>query len=219
MFNLNHDGPGRVGYAREKIHGAFPAVIPPSRLHMGREGKTRLAFRRTARHRSGWTIGHASGSPGAVENIMHTKAFRVYARVIVLSAVMVGVLLQSGFAREAETNPQSSNQPPESSVVTIQIVMDAQDRCDKAYKPSIVTIKAGTTVAWVNEDYETHTLISSQGDDFCKQKELPPMARVIDVGQLPPHKEYRKTFSKPGQYLYMCHLPFHHMGGKIIVVP
>jgi plastocyanin len=150
---------------------------------------------------------------------MQTTAFRIYARVIVLSVIMVGVLLQSGFAREAGTKPENSNRPPGSSVVTIQIVTDAQDRCDKAYNPSVVTIKAGTTVAWINQDYETHTLISSQGEDFCKQKELPPDDRVIDVGQLPPHKEYRKTFSKPGQYLYMCHLPFHHMGGKIIVVP
>jgi|GEM_PF-3757148 len=150
---------------------------------------------------------------------MKMTSFTVYAKAFVLSAAMIGVLFQSGFAREAQTKPQSSNLPSASSVVTIQIVTDAQDRCDKAYSPSVVTIKAGTTVAWVNQDYETHTLISSQGEDFCKQKELPPDARVIDVGQLPPHKEYRKTFSKPGQYLYMCHLPFHHMGGKIIVVP
>jgi plastocyanin len=132
---------------------------------------------------------------------------------------MIGAFLGSRIARAAETTPQNSNQPSGPILVTIRIVTDAQDRCDKAYNPSVVTIKAGTTVAWINQDYETHTLISSQGEDFCKQKELPPEARMIDIGQLPPHKEYRKTFTKPGQYLYMCHLPFHHMGGKIIVVP
>ena len=97
--------------------------------------------------------------------------------------------------------------------------MDAQGRCDKAYDPSVVTIKAGMTVVWVNEDYETHTLVSSEGNDPCQQIERSPEVRLIDAGQLPPRREYRKTFTKPGEYPFTCHLPFHQMSGKIIVVP
>lgn len=141
------------------------------------------------------------------------------ARRIVLPAVMLGVMLGPGLGRAGETPPPEPVKPSQPSVVTIRIVKDAQNLCDKAYDPPVVTIKAGTTVEWINEDYETHTLVSSAGGDPCNQKELLPEAWVIDIGQFPPHKEYRKTFTKPGEYPYTCHLPFHRMAGKIIVVP
>lgn len=135
---------------------------------------------------------------------------------VVLLAVMLSVVFGPRLGRTEEMPPAVSSQP---STVTIRIVMDAQSRCDKAYDPSIVTIKAGMTVVWINEDYETHTLVSSEGNDPCQQMERSPEDRVIDAGQLPPRKEYRKTFIKPGEYPYTCHLPFHHMSGRIIVVP
>ncbi len=103
--------------------------------------------------------------------------------------------------------------------VVVDIVPDAAWRCGEAFSPSILTVRAGTTVVWVNRDRETHTLISSTGSQPCYQKTIPPELRAIDGGQLPYLKEYRKTFSEPGEYSYKCHLPFHHMAGKIIVVP
>jgi len=137
----------------------------------------------------------------------------------ILSAVLFFVLLGWEVGKSAETPSVEPGQSTPPSVVMIKIVTDAQSRCDKAYDPPAITIKSGTTVEWVNQDYETHTLVSSAGGDPCNPKELSPEVRVIDIGQLPPRKEYRKTFEKPGEYLYMCHLPFHHMSGKIIVVP
>ena len=138
---------------------------------------------------------------------------------IVLPFVILGVLIGLGTGRAAEPPPAAPSQSSQPSVVTIRIVTDASQRCDKAYDPPVVTIQAGTTVEWINEDYETHTLVSSAGGESCNQKELPPEARVIDVGQLLPTARYRQTFTKPGGYLYACHLPFHHMSGKIIVGP
>lgn len=137
----------------------------------------------------------------------------------VLGPVIICVLLRGEVGISAETHSVDPAQPIPPSVVIIKIVTDAQSRCDKAYDPPAITVKSGTTVEWINQDYETHTLVSSAGGDPCNPKEFPPEVRVIDIGQLPPKKEYRKTFTKPGEYLYMCHLPFHHMSGKIIVVP
>jgi plastocyanin len=139
--------------------------------------------------------------------------------VLVLPAVILSIVLGTGIGRTAEVTPTEPAQPSQPSAVTIRIVMDAQSRCDKAYDPPVVTIKAGTMVEWINQDYETHTLVSSEGNDPCQQMERFPEDRVIDAGQLPPRKEYRKTFTKPGEYPYACHLPFHHMSGRIIVVP
>ncbi|MEK6684149.1 MAG: plastocyanin/azurin family copper-binding protein [Nitrospirota bacterium] len=138
---------------------------------------------------------------------------------IVLPFVILGVLIGLGTGRAVEPPPAAPSQSSQPSIVTIRIVTDASQRCNKAYDPPVVTIQAGTTVEWTNEDYETHTLVSSAGGESCNQKELPSEARVIDVGQLLPTAQYRQTFTKPGEYPYTCHLPFHHMSGKIIVVP
>lgn len=138
---------------------------------------------------------------------------------LVFPAVIFIVILGWGIGRSAEMPPDISAPPSRPPIVTIRIVTDAQNRCDKAYDPSVLTIEAGTTVEWINQDYETHTLVSSEGSDPCNPKELAPNVRLIDVGQIPPRKEYRQTFTKVGEYSYGCHLPFHHMSGKIIVVP
>ncbi len=141
------------------------------------------------------------------------------ARRIVLLAVMLGVMLGSGLGKTAEISPAEPPQPPQPSVVTIWILNDSSHLCEKAYDPPIVTIKVGTTIEWINEDYETHTLVSGEGKDPCQQIERTPGSRVIDAGQLPPRKAYRMTFLKSGEFPYTCHLPFHHMSGRIIVVP
>jgi plastocyanin len=141
------------------------------------------------------------------------------ARRIFMTAAVFSILFGWGIGRSAEIPPEKSAPPSRPAVVTIRIVTDAQDRCDKAYDPDVVTITAGTTVAWINQDYETHTLVGTEGSDPCNPKELGPNVRLIDVGQIPPHKEYRQIFRKVGEYPYGCHLPFHHMSGKIIVVP
>jgi plastocyanin len=143
--------------------------------------------------------------------ILITKAQRA-----VLLGFILMVAVGWGIVIAAET-PLAETAPP--SVVTIRIVLDANSRCDKAYDPPVVTIKSGTTVEWINQDYESHTLVSSQGADPCNPKELPPVARLIDFGPFPPRMAYRLTFTKPGEYPYGCHLPFHHMSGKIIVLP
>ncbi|MBI3611320.1 MAG: cupredoxin domain-containing protein [Nitrospirae bacterium] len=129
---------------------------------------------------------------------------------IVWPAVLLSILVGRGIGATEEVPPDE---------VVVSIVPDAALRCENAFNPSVVTIKAGTTVVWVNQDRETHTLVSSEGKEPCDQKESPPRMRVIDVGQLPHLHKYRQTFTTPGEYPYTCHLPFHHMAGKIIVVP
>ncbi|HEY4486002.1 MAG TPA: plastocyanin/azurin family copper-binding protein [Nitrospiria bacterium] len=135
-------------------------------------------------------------------------------------AVMAAALFWTSPSMAAEpTFPPPSNTQPLAGEVRIVIVPDAGWRCENAFDPDVVTIKAGTTVVWKNLDQETHTLISSEGPRPCYQKDLPPEKRIIDAGQVRQGVEYRVTFSKPGEYQFACHLPFHHMAGKIIVVP
>lgn len=104
-------------------------------------------------------------------------------------------------------------------VARVSIVSDAAWRCDKAFDPPVLTIKAGTMVEWTNLDREMHSVLGSTGNQPCYLKAKPFSERVIHASQLPYKKKYRKQFNEPGEYQYACHLPSHHMAGKIIVTP
>jgi plastocyanin len=75
---------------------------------------------------------------------------------------------------------------------------------DFKYKAPTVTITAGDTVRFVNQDQEAHTVTA---DDHSFDSE------GVDAGGTWTHR-----FTKPGRYTYFCELhPF--MKGVIIVRP
>ncbi len=67
----------------------------------------------------------------------------------------------------------------------------------------VVTVPAGTTVTWVNEDDIPHTVVA---DDKTMFK-----SKVLDTGD-----RFAFTFAKPGTYGYFCSI-HPHMTGKIVV--
>jgi plastocyanin len=70
------------------------------------------------------------------------------------------------------------------------------------FTPKTVTVKAGTTVTWTNQDDEAHTVTST-----TKQFKSKP----LDTGN-----NFSFTFTTPGSYQYFCSLhPF--MTGTIVV--
>jgi plastocyanin len=73
---------------------------------------------------------------------------------------------------------------------------------DDAFSPAQLTISAGQTVTFVNQDDDAHTVTSSAGD--------------FDSKGLDTSGVWRHTFSKPGTYKYFCELhPF--MKATIVV--
>jgi plastocyanin len=71
-----------------------------------------------------------------------------------------------------------------------------------AFSPATITIPAGTTVTWTNEDSAAHTATSDSG--------------VWDSGTLMTGQSYSRTFDQPGTYPYHCMIhPF--MKATIIV--
>ncbi|HET8732203.1 MAG TPA: cupredoxin domain-containing protein [Anaeromyxobacteraceae bacterium] len=60
------------------------------------------------------------------------------------------------------------------------------------YEPRVITVSAGTTLRWVNEDEDPHT-VTADGGAFA--------SRGIDV-----HEAFTFTFSTPGTYRYHCAL-------------
>lgn len=108
---------------------------------------------------------------------------------------------------------------PADAGAAVRIVRYAAGKCAAAFEPADLRVKSGATVQFRNDDWEVHTVVSAAGDDPCNLEEVERGARVIDLGQLPPGVTLTQTFTAPGVYRYMCHLPGHHMGGIVRVEP
>ena len=71
-----------------------------------------------------------------------------------------------------------------------------------SFSPSSLTVSAGTTVTWKNQDAATHTVTSNTG--------------VFDSGDMGTNTTFTWTFTTVGSYPYHC--KFHSgMTGTIIV--
>ena len=71
-----------------------------------------------------------------------------------------------------------------------------------AFNPSVLSIKAGTNVVWVNDDSVPHTITSDSGD--------------FDSGNIAPGGSFNHTFTKAGSVSYHCNI-HKTMKGQIIV--
>ena len=70
------------------------------------------------------------------------------------------------------------------------------------FDPPRLTVKAGATVTWINEDDIPHTVVSS--------------AKLFKSRALDTDGKYSFTFTIPGSYEYFCSL-HPHMTGTIVV--
>ncbi len=72
-----------------------------------------------------------------------------------------------------------------------------------AFTPAEVTVKAGSTVTWVNRDELPHSVA---GDGFSSD--------MLDKDM-----QFSHTYTEPGSYDYICPLHPAHMKGRVIVTP
>jgi plastocyanin len=61
-----------------------------------------------------------------------------------------------------------------------------------AFSPASLTVPAGTTVVWTNQDTVTHTVTAAD--------------KSFDSGNLLPGRTYSRTFTTPGTYPYICQI-------------
>jgi plastocyanin len=73
---------------------------------------------------------------------------------------------------------------------------------DDVFRPSLLTVPAGTKVTWVNKGSKAHTVVSND--------------KLFDSGLVNIDGEFSHTFDTPGTYLYHC-APHAKMIGQIIV--
>ena len=80
---------------------------------------------------------------------------------------------------------------------------DAKVQIDQyAFLPQRVTVKAGTTVTWTNDDDDSHTVASS--------------SKLFKSKALDTKDKFSFTFTTPGFYEYFCSL-HPHMTGTVVV--
>jgi amicyanin len=71
------------------------------------------------------------------------------------------------------------------------------------FTPAVLTVKAGTTVTWINKDDVPHLIVNTQNRFRASS--------VLDTDQ-----RYSVTLARPGTYDYFCSL-HPKMQGKIVV--
>ena len=84
---------------------------------------------------------------------------------------------------------------PANAAVTVHIV-------NFSFKPDHLTIPAGTTVTFVNDDNEPHTASA--------------VNKSFDSEGLDLHQSFKHTFTKPGTIAYFCEM-HPNMRGWLIV--
>jgi plastocyanin len=112
----------------------------------------------------------------------------------VLISCLAAVLLAGagGFAAAQTAAPSAAPAAP--TVVRLK---------NFAYVPATVTVKAGETVEFVNDDPVAHTVTATD-------------AKAFDSGNMDQNAKWRHTFAKAGTYTFLC--TYHtYMKGTVVV--
>ena len=112
---------------------------------------------------------------------------------ISVSAVVLGLLLLAGLTQVL------AGEPVKAAVSTPTVKID-----NFTFAPATLTITAGTTVTWKNEDDSPHRIGDKNG--------------TLKSAALDTDDTFSHTFAAPGEYPYICTI-HPYMAGKIIVKP
>ena len=111
--------------------------------------------------------------------------------------IMTGIMLVIGFLLNPTTTPIFSQ---ESSVSIAPGAADPNN--DLSFDPPQISLSAGRTVSWINDDSIQHTVTSDEG--------------LFDSGPRSPGDTFDNTFDSTGEFGYHCAIhPF--MTGVVIV--
>jgi plastocyanin len=92
-----------------------------------------------------------------------------------------------------------AQQAAPTQIVPGQIIID-----NFAFTPPTLTVAAGTTVTWLNQDEEPHTVMSTD-------PQVPFKSPALDTKD-----KFSFVFAKPGTYKYFCTI-HSHMVATVVV--
>jgi amicyanin len=127
--------------------------------------------------------------------------------IVVVAVVMVNgknkntdMHMNTGTSHSHDSSSTDSSSGGDKPVATDHVTIQ-----NFAFSPSSITVKAGTTVTWTNQDSTPHTVTVANNPNL-----------VFDSSSLKQGDSYSMTFKKAGTYDYTC--DFHpDMHGKVVV--
>ena len=132
--------------------------------------------------------------PGSVLSVMSThRPSRIRPQFVVL--VLIVVLVFGFAACGSESEGEARTERDGQGAAQVEIV-------DFTFKPSTLTVKAGTTVTWTNRDGFAHT-VDSEDDSFVSES--------LNQGD-----SFRHTFETTGTFPYICGI-HNSMTGTVTV--
>lgn len=125
---------------------------------------------------------------------MYNKKRQGSALLIVVAVIAVLLLAVGLFyvlnRKKTATAPNTSSTTTTTSSTGSTVTTDAVTIKNMAFSPDNITIKAGSTVTWTNNDSTVHTVTANDGS-FASDS-------------LANGKSYSHTFNTPGTYKYRC---------------
>jgi plastocyanin len=122
----------------------------------------------------------------------------MYKSVLLLSVVILGssILLLNQASAQYGLGPFEATEAIEPTYVVDIVAGSAQKDSNLGYVPSDISIPAGTTIAWFNDDPgQSHTVTSGLSNSSDKGKDF-------NSGIIPYSSFFFYTFDKPGLYHY-----------------
>lgn len=118
--------------------------------------------------------------------------------LVVAAGIVTLVATQAGRPDKTSSSDSSMagmdmSKSRQSAMETKPVATDAVAIKGFAFSPANITVKAGTTVTWTNQDSATHTVTADTASSDAP-----------DSGDLAPGKSYSFTFQKAGTYMYHC---------------
>jgi len=121
---------------------------------------------------------------------------------IIILIITAAVTAACGGSSYSNNSPAPSTAPISSGPNTVLIPNGAYVGPGNGFTPQTLTVPAGTTVMWGNNDITTHTVTSDTG--------------VFNSNNLNAANTFQFKFDNPGQYKYHCTI-HSFMNGTIVV--
>lgn len=124
-----------------------------------------------------------------------------------LAVLVLAIALSACGSDANESSSQSAASDNGGSKVSLRLI---------AFKPETITVPAGSTVTWKNEDGTDHTVtsgtVAQQGGGATANAD-----GKFESGTLSGGGEFSFTFASPGTYAYFCKLHPATMRGQVTV--
>jgi plastocyanin len=141
-------------------------------------------------------LGMASAAAGAT--LLAACAIPIHTAAAAVPAGVQATPAMAGMAMPAAPGPGAG--APDVPVATNTVAIQ-----NFAFSPATVTVKAGSTVTWTNQDQDPHTVAAINSGPFHSP--------ALNTGE-----SFHYTFTTPGRFDYLCTIhPF--MTATVVVTP